>query len=88
MKVVVSVAFALLVSLQYQLWFTPGGLMDNLHLTQAIKKQRKVNQERWSKNRALEAEVADLKGGSEAMEEQARNELGMIQPGEVFYQLV
>lgn len=88
MKVIVSAAFALLVSLQYQLWFTPGGLIENFHLDQAIKNQREMNQQRWLKNRALEAEVVDLKGGSQAIEEKARNELGMIRAGEVFYQVI
>jgi cell division protein FtsB len=36
----------------------------------------------------LAAEVADLKHGLEAVEEQARMELGMIKPDEVFYQIV
>ncbi|MHA7841262.1 MAG: septum formation initiator family protein [Gammaproteobacteria bacterium] len=88
MKIIVSLAFAVVVSLQYQLWFATGGLIDSYHLTQAIKKQREINQTRWLENRALEAEVADLKAGSQAIEEQARNELGMIHAGEVFYQII
>jgi len=36
----------------------------------------------------LEAEVRDLKEGSEAVEERARMELGMIRKDEVFYQVV
>jgi len=36
----------------------------------------------------LDAEVRDLKQGTEAIEERARNELGMIKPGEVFFQVI
>jgi cell division protein FtsB len=36
----------------------------------------------------LDAEVRDLKQGTGAIEERARNDLGMIKPGEVFYQVV
>ena len=36
------------------------------------------------RNQALEAEVSDLKQGSEAIEERARSELGMIKENEVF----
>ena len=37
---------------------------------------------------ALSAEVQDLKSGKGAIEERARSELGLIKPGEVFYQVV
>jgi cell division protein FtsB len=36
---------------------------------------------------ALAAEVSDLKQGTEAIEERARYELGMIREGEVFFQI-
>ena len=37
---------------------------------------------------ALAAEVVDLKQGLDAIEERARNELGMIKDGETFIQVV
>ena len=40
------------------------------------------------RNQALEAEVADLKSGLDAIEERARTELGMIDENETFYQFV
>ena len=51
--------------------------------------ERAEGQERASssaRNAALAAEVRDLKTGTEAIEERARYELGMIRPDEVFYQ--
>ena len=41
-----------------------------------------------ARNDALDAEVRDLKEGSDALEERARLELGMIKRDEVFYQVV
>ena len=50
--------------------------------------QRSENAELRKRNEALAAEVEDLKSGTEAIEERARSELGMIKPGEVFYQVI
>ena len=36
----------------------------------------------------LAAEVKDLKQGTEAIEERARQELGMLRPDEIFFQYV
>lgn len=74
--------------LQYQIWFGNGGVLKIKEIQQAIKKQQKINEGMEQVNNALAAQVNDLKSGSEAIEEQARNELGMIKPGEIFYQLV
>jgi cell division protein FtsB len=41
-----------------------------------------------ARNDALDAEVRDLKQGTEALEERARMELGMIKRNEVFFQVV
>lgn len=49
--------------------------------------QREVNQGLEQRNAGLDAEVRDLKSGSEAIEERARYELGMIKSGEIFVQV-
>lgn len=41
-----------------------------------------------SNNQSLVAEINDLKRGTEAIEERAREELGLIKPGEIFYQVI
>jgi cell division protein FtsB len=40
-----------------------------------------------ARNTALDADVRDLKSGYEAIEERARNELGMVRGDEVMFQL-
>ncbi len=57
-------------------------------LQAAVATQESVNREQRERNRQLEAEVADLKGGMSALEERARSELGMVGNSETFYQIV
>lgn len=83
--IILVVLFGLL---QYRLWVGDGSLAEVWRLHNAVKEQRKENRELRDRNEALEAEVRDLKTGSEAIEERARSELGMIRDGETFYQVV
>ena len=50
--------------------------------------RREENRQLQRRNQELGADVEDLKEGREAVEERARSELGMVKPGEVFYQVV
>ena len=56
----------------------------------AAARQRAEGREREAEDaqRDLSAEVEDLKHGDEAVEERARSELGLLKPGETFYQVV
>jgi cell division protein FtsB len=53
-----------------------------------VQQQARDNAGLQQRNDALAAEVEDLKSGEAAVEERARNELGMIKPGETFYRVV
>lgn len=88
MKVLILTLFALFLGLQYKLWIEPDSLPRTLHLHQAINNQIANNQSLLVRNNALAAEVEDLKHGHAAIEERARNELGMIRDGETFYQII
>jgi len=78
----------LLVLLQYRLWVGDGSLAEVWSLYQQVEAQRAENQRLLERNQALEAEVKDLKQGLDAIEERAREELGMIKKGESFYQII
>jgi len=78
----------LLVQLQYRLWVGDGSLAEVWSLYQQVEAQRAENQRLLERNQALEAEVKDLKQGLDAIEERAREELGMIKKGESFYQII
>jgi cell division protein FtsB len=79
---------ALLVAIQYPLWFGKGSWLRVWHLDQQLDEQRANNETRVLRNAALNAEVRDLKTGLDAIEERARTELGMIKSDEVFFQVL
>lgn len=74
--------------LQYRLWVGEGSLAE-LHALRAQIDEYRLELERLeARNLALAAEVEDLRSGLEAIEDRARSELGMIQRGEVFLQVI
>ncbi len=83
-----AILILLLILLQYQLWAGFASFGRQAELAKRVETQRVENQRNIARNKILFAEIADLKNGSEAIEERARHELGMIRDGEVFYRVV
>ena len=79
---------ALLGWLQYSLWLGKNGIHDYVRVNEDVAAQQSNNAKLKARNDQLFAEIDDLNGGQEAIEERARNELGMIKPGETFYRVV
>ncbi|WP_419813144.1 FtsB family cell division protein [Bacterioplanoides sp.] len=75
---------ALLLILLYRLWFDDTGLVASNELQQKIEQLQQDNEVQQNQNRALMAEVRDLKTGNEILEEKAREDLGLIREGETF----
>lgn len=78
----------LIAALQWPLWLGKGSWLRVWQLDSQVEEQRAANAVLVGRNAALDAEVRDLKQGSAAIEERARNELGMIRNNEVFFQLL
>ncbi|MEP7184427.1 MAG: cell division protein FtsB [Rhodanobacter sp.] len=78
----------ILIGLQLKLWSGAGSMRDVDALRVSVKKQADENVRLLQRNRAVGADVVDLKQGDQAVEARARTELGLIKPGEVFYQVV
>ena len=85
---VMLVLLLLLVALQFRLWFGEGGMRQVWQLESDLAAQKAENEALSERNADLAAEVEDLRGGHEAVEERAREELGMIGPDEEYYQVV
>lgn len=88
MRWVIAVLLVVLAWMQYRLWVGAGSLADVHNLKQEIARQGVELEQLRARNRALMAEVQDLKQGVDALEERARAELGMVKEGETFFQLI
>ena len=74
--------------LQYPLWLGEGGWLRVREGMQKIDVQEALNQRLQTRNASLLAELNDLKQGRDAIEERARNDLGMVAPDEWFVRVV
>lgn len=86
-----KLAFTLVILIalaQYPLWYGKGSWLNVFEIDQQVTAQRQTNQKLQDRNTILEAEVSNLKKGLDAIEELARNELGMIRKDEVFFQIM
>lgn len=88
MKWLIAILIGLLLLLQYRLWVGDGGIPEMLHLQQEVDNAKQERAQLEERNRALDAEVSDLKKGLDAIEERARSELGMVGKDETFYQII
>ncbi len=88
MRIIIAILVALILTLQYRLWFGDGGIREVGRLREAVAAQRAENEQLKDRNRTLTAEVQDLKKGHTAIEERARTDLGMVGHDESFYQVM
>ena len=88
MRALIVALVALLLMLQYRLWFGDGSLSEVVQLSRELELQKQKLRELEERNRRLEAQVLDLQNGLDAYEEKARHDLGMIRKGETFFQIV
>ncbi len=86
---ILAIFFAMVITaLQWPLWVGKGSWLRVWQLDTQLTEHRVANGKLKERNDALEAEVRDLKTGTDAIEERARNELGMIRQEEVFFQVL
>jgi cell division protein FtsB len=88
MKWLVAILTVMLVALQYRLWVGESSVAHNATLQQKIDQQRAENQRLRERNKALAIEIQALKSGTEAVEERAREEMGLIKKDETFFMII
>lgn len=88
MRIVAITLAALLVAVQWPLWFGKGGWLRVWELERQLATQHNVNGVLTTRNAELAAEVSSLREGGEAIEERARHDLNMVRDGEVLFQVV
>lgn len=78
----------LLLLLQYRLWFAEGGLAEANRLATQLEEAEAENATLSDRNATLTRELMALQNGNEAVEKNARESLGLIKEGEVYYQFI
>jgi cell division protein FtsB len=87
-RILAAILGALILLIQVPLWVGKGGWLRAWQIEESLAKQKSKNSELEARNAVLAAEVRDLKAGTEAIEERARQELGMVRQDEVFFQII
>jgi len=72
---------------QYALWFGDGGAREVAVLQNKIESRETKIIQIQERNISLSAEVTDLEKGLEAVEERARNLIGLIKKDEIFFRI-
>lgn len=70
-----------------QMWLGSATIPKIFLVNHAISQQQAVVKQMQERNNHLFEQIKSLKGGKEELEARARLELGMVKPGETFYEL-
>ena len=71
--------------LQFSLWCSDASLLSIWQLDRQIAQYQQANQLLVERNQRVLKNIVSLKQRGAAIEEQARLDLGMIRPGEIYY---
>lgn len=88
MRLLTVIMLALVLTLQYRVWFGQHGMQDLRELQNDVARQQQNNESLQQRNQLIAADIDDLRNAMEAVEERARNELGLVLSEETFFRLV
>ena len=81
-----AILFILLFLMQYQLWFSNGGLPQSYIIKDKIEEQLLINKSKLQENNALFQKIQAFRSSHVGVVGQARYDLGMIKKGEDYFQ--
>lgn len=79
--IILSIIFILL---QYEFWFSDGGLIQNHRLKERLLREKSILLDQLQQNEALRNNVIKIKKNPCELEAHARGELGMVKRGEEY----
>lgn len=88
MRLLTVIIIGLVLVLQYRIWFGQHGMQDFRELQSDVARQETANESLEQRNQLIAADIDDLRNALEAVEERARNELGLVRPEETFFRLI
>lgn len=88
MKLFRLVLIIILFGLHYRLWFGDNAYSEHLSMSKKVTQLNEANEALKMRNKIMMADIKDLKSGLDAIEEKARNELGLVKRNETFYRIV
>ena len=88
MKLILLVLVIACIAIQYPLRLGSSGYKRVDELNRQLQEQRETNKAMTALNNAMQAEIEDLKSGTQALEDYARSEMSMVASTEVFVRVL
>ena len=88
LRTIIFCLIGVVLALHYALWFGKSNVVDLIHLRRSVNELERDNLALRERNNRLHSDVNEIKNRVEAIEARAREQLGLIKPGETYYQVV
>ena len=88
MKILAAIFVILIFILQYRIWLGENSFAEIGRLNARISEQVEQNKLLAQQNAALKKEILLLRTNAQILEEKAREQLGLVKPGETFYRII
>ncbi|MEE3003704.1 MAG: septum formation initiator family protein [Pseudomonadota bacterium] len=72
--------------LNYKIWFSENSFNRYSRLKTQFTEQKSINEALENRNKDIQEEIFALADDSTLLEYAARSDLGMVDPGEIYYQ--